>query len=407
MAGQGRTIYIAGAGIAGLTLALALAKFGATVVVLEKRRRIDEFGAGLQISPNARRVLDRLGLDRALSSVGFEPEGIDIYPHGATRPLTTLRLGQAARDRFGVPYAVFHRRDLIEVLHKACKRFANIDIVFGVNRFDVATHARGMTVLVDESGGRAREARPFALVGADGVRSTTRTGLLGGPDSVYSGYVGWRALLPLTALEGIAATDRTSLMYGPGFHAVIYPLPRHGNANVALFTREPEARAFAEPAPHMPSFRKRLVLSQRLQALMAAIGDTWTHWPLSFVAARQWHAGPIGLIGDAAHAMLPFQAQGAAMAIEDAAILAPLLITEPDAETAFRRYEGLRQARTRRVARVSAANGRAFHLEWPLSLGRDAVIAMQGPLGHFRRLAWLYDYDAAPEIERYSARKTG
>ena len=119
MPAGGRTVYIAGAGIAGLTLALALAKFGASVVVLERHAGIQEFGAGLQISPNARRVLNQLGLDRQLAAHSFEPKGIDLYPFRAERPLTTLMLGQAVRDRYQVPYAVMHRADLVEVLHRA------------------------------------------------------------------------------------------------------------------------------------------------------------------------------------------------------------------------------------------------------------------------------------------------
>jgi salicylate hydroxylase len=118
---------------------------------------------------------------------------------------------------------------------------------------------------------------------------------------------------------------------------------------------------------------------------------------MSTVAAESWHDGGIGLIGDAAHAMLPFQAQGAVMAIEDAAILAPLLMTEPTAETAFARYESLRKPRVDRVVKTAKANGFAFHLEWPFSLGRDLVIAAQGNLGHLKRLEWLYGYDPAPE----------
>jgi len=119
MPGGGRTVYVAGAGIAGLTLALALAKFGATVVVLERNDGIQEVGAGLQVSPNARRVLNQLGLDRQIASRSFEPEGIDLYGFGAAMPVVTLRLGAAVRSRFGVPYAVMHRADLADVLYRA------------------------------------------------------------------------------------------------------------------------------------------------------------------------------------------------------------------------------------------------------------------------------------------------
>jgi salicylate hydroxylase len=130
---------------------------------------------------------------------------------------------------------------------------------------------------------------------------------------------------------------------------------------------------------------------------MAAAGENWAMWPLYTVETGQWHRGNIGLVGDAAHAMVPFQAQGAAMGIEDAAVLAPLLITEPDAETAFARYTAIRQPRVTRVAKVSRSNGTAFHLQWPFSMGRNLVIAAQGRQGHLRRLDWLYGYDANPD----------
>ena len=139
---QGRTIAIAGAGIAGMTLALALAKFGATVIVLERAKRVQEIGAGLQISPNARRVLNQLGLERQIAAKSFEPASVDVYPFRAQKPVVSLQLGAAMREKFGAPYAVMHRADLAEILLKACRRFANIDMVFGVRSFDAVSHAR-------------------------------------------------------------------------------------------------------------------------------------------------------------------------------------------------------------------------------------------------------------------------
>jgi salicylate hydroxylase len=399
MSGPGRTIYVAGAGIAGLSLALALAKFGAMVVVLERSKSVQEIGAGLQISPNARRVLNQLGLEKALQVKSFEPKGIDVLPFRARRPLTTLTLGGTAAARYGAPYAVMHRADLADILFKACRRFANIDMVFGVRSFDAASHARGVSVTADQADGTARSARAFALVGADGVNSRTRTQLLDGPEASYSGYVAWRTTLPATALDSIAAADRTTLLLGPGYHAVCYPLPHRRQFNVALFARESAASTFGDDPPREPKLPWAMLRSTQFDTLAAVARDAWGYWPISTVSAPEWHRGGIGLLGDAAHAMLPFQAQGAAMAIEDAAILAPLLMTEPDAESAFGRFRALRGPRIERVRRVSHANGRTFHMEWPFTMARDAVIKLQGPRGHFRRLDWLYGYDAAPETE--------
>lgn len=396
MSGTGRTIYIAGAGIAGLTLALALAKFGASVVVLERNKQVQEVGAGLQLSPNARRALNQLGLDKALQARSFEPQGIDVIPFRARKPLVTLQLGEEVEKRFGTPYVVMHRADLVEVLYRACKRFANVDILFGVRSYDVVSHARGISVTVDEADGKSRSARAHAFVGADGVNSRTRTDILMGEPSKYSGYVAWRTTLPIDALQSVVSGNRTTLLLGPGYHAVCYPLPYRKRINVALFAREKPDAAFHNP-PKAPKLPWSLLPSRPFQAILKAAEGTWGYWIMSTVAAESWHDGGIGLIGDAAHAMLPFQAQGAVMAIEDAAILAPLLMTEPTAETAFARYESLRKPRVDRVVKTAKANGFAFHLEWPFSLGRDLVIAAQGNHGHLKRLEWLYGYDPAPE----------
>jgi salicylate hydroxylase len=399
VSGSGRTIYIAGAGIAGLTLALALAKFGATVVVIERNDGIQEFGAGVQISPNARRVLNQLGLDRQIAANSFEPEGIDLYSFRSKSPVQTLKLGATARARFGVPYAVMHRADLAEALYRACRRFASVDVVFGVRSFDAVAHARGVSVSIDEAGGRARNARAFAFVGADGVNSPTRTQILGGSKAEPQHRAAWRTLLDLDKVGNIVARDRTSVLFGPGYHAVCYPLPRLGKLNVALFAKLPRERGKAAVTADRPILPWAALPSERFNALMAAAGADWSLWPLATVGLDDWHHGGIGLIGDAAHSMVPFQAQGAAMAIEDAAILAPLLMTEPRAEEAFERFIAMRRTRIDRVTQTSVSNGFAFHLDWPFSIARDAVLRLQGPEAHLKRLAWLYGFDAAPDVE--------
>lgn len=393
----GRLFYVAGAGIAGMTLALALAKFGATVVVVERNKKVQEVGAGLQIGPNARRVLNQLGLDKAVAQRSFEPSGIDVYPYRAYKPLVTLELGATMRERYGVPYAVMHRADLADVLYRACKRFANIDMLFGVRSFDAANHQRGTSILLDEANGTARSAQVHAFIGADGVNSATRQGVLGGEEAAYSGYVAWRTTLNMDALRGEIAPDRVSVLMAPGYHAVCYPLPHRNQLNVALFVKEPAKRLSPDNPPKAPELPWAAMPSKAFAAIMAAAADSWGYWVVNTVNTPNWSEGGVGLIGDAAHAMLPFQAQGAAMAIEDAAILAPLLMTEPSAAEALKRYEAIRRPRVERVRKISDRNGFAFHLEWPFTLARNMVIRAQGPRGHLKRLDWLYGYDTAPE----------
>lgn len=390
MSGSGRIYYIIGAGISGLTLALALAKFGAAVVVLDRSPALSEFGAGLQISPNARKVLDDLGLGDAIGARSFEPTGIDIYPHRRPTPLITLELGAAVRDRFGAPYAVMHRADLADALYKACRRFANIDMVFGVRAWDAENHARGISITIEQGDGQSRNGRANGLIGADGVHSITRTHLLKGPAAHYQGRVAWRTLLPFDAVAGQIALDRVSVLFAPSCHLVCYPLPHRRQVNLALFTKGPSNQS-GTARPVLP---RALLRSPRLDTILAAAGENWTPWPLYTVDAPHWHRDNIGLIGDAAHAMVPFQAQGAAMGIEDAAILAPLLIASPDAQSAFARFAALRRPRIARVAGISRTNGHIFHMEWPFSTARNLVIAAQGSRAHLKRLAWLYGYDA-------------
>jgi salicylate hydroxylase len=389
MPATGQIFYVAGAGVSGLTLALALARSGATVIVLERNPVISEFGAGLQISPNARRVLDRLGLDEAITARSLEPDGIDIYPHRRKTPLVTLTLGQTIRDRFAAPYAVMHRADLVDALYKATRRFANIDILFGVRAWDAVSHANGVTISIDEADGQTRTSRARALIGADGVHSQTRRTLLDGPSAQYQKRNAWRTLLPFDAVAAELALDRVSVLFAPGYHLVCYPLPHRRQVNVALFAKAPRH----SEAGSAPPVREGMLGSRRIDAILAAAGQTWAPWPLYTVDPPSWHTGNIGLIGDAAHAMVPFQAQGAAMGIEDAAVLAPLLLSEANPEAAFAKFETIRRARVVRVARTALGNGRAFHMEWPLSIARDLVIATQGGEGHLKRLDWLYGYD--------------
>lgn len=387
MPAAGRSYIIAGAGIAGLTLALTLAKFGATVVVIERNATVQEAGAGLQISPNARKILDRLGLSDVLKRVALEPAALDTYQNGKSKPFFSMEFGPIMEERFGAPYAVMHRADLADALYKATRRFANIDIIFGVRGWDVVSHARGVTVVVDEANGRTRTTRANAFIGADGVHSQTRRRVLGGPDAQFGGRVAWRTLVPADSVAGQIAMDRVSVFFGSGHHLVCYPLPHRRQVNLALFL---PGKAGDNPA--RPNLRGRGALS----VILAAAGESWTPWPLYTVATSLWHRGNIGLIGDAAHAMVPFQAQGAAMGIEDAATLAPLLAELAEPEAALARYAAIRQERVGRVARLSASNGRIFHMRWPLSVARDTVMRLQGPRAHLKRLGWIYGYDVAP-----------
>jgi salicylate hydroxylase len=387
MAASGRSFVIAGAGMSGLTLALTLAKFGAKVVILERSDSIQEAGAGLQISPNARRILDQLGIAEALKQTAMEPAALDTYRHGESRPFYSMEFGPIMEEHFGAPYAVMHRGDLADALHKAARRFANIDIRFGVRKWSVSTSVRGLSVEVVEASGQTLTLRPAAFIGADGVHSQTRTEILGGPQAASGNRIAWRALIPTDAARGQIAMDRVSVFFGTGHHMVCYPLPHRDQVNLALFL---------PGSADSTATRPNIKANGPLASLLASAGDSWTRWALYTVETPTWHKGSVGIIGDAAHGMLPFQAQGAAMGIEDAATLGPLLVETDEPEAAFARYSAARQERVGKVASLSASNGRIFHMRWPMSAARDTVMRMQGPRAHLKRLGWIYGHEIVP-----------
>ncbi len=384
-----RTIHIAGAGIAGMTLALALAKRGVKSTIIEKTKNLHAEGAGIQISPNARHILNDLGLGAALDNIGFAPQAIDIYPFRNKKPLISLKLGEIASSRFGTPYIVVHRADLAQILFQSCQRENLVEFQFGVTNFDMITHANGLSVSREHDDGHIHETTPFAFIGADGVNSPTRTKVLSGPKAEYSGYTAWRSLIPASMMKGQLNLDHTSLLWGPGFHAVTYPHPKRHVINVALFCKE-QLGDDMKPKMSAPNLPKPAASCPRFAAIIDSSEGGWKKWPLFAVNTSQWHKGPVGLIGDAAHAMLPFQAQGAAMAIEDAATLAPLLASEPDATIALSKYYKKRKARVNKIVGISASNGEIYHLGAPFSYARDLVVFAQGSTAHLKRLSWIY-----------------
>lgn len=398
---QVRTIYIAGAGIAGMTMALSLAKSGIRVVILEQTAQIQTEGAGLQISPNARKILNDLGLDDALKAAGFATKEIDIYPFRRPTPLISLKMGPAMEKAFGAQYMVIHRADLSDVLFSACRKRANIEFQFGVRSFDMQAHQKGLSLTVENKDGSVHNTRPFAFVGADGVHSMTRRKILAGPDAQYSNYIAWRALVPTSLLKDHFNLNNSSLMWGPGFHVIAYPHPTRHVVNIAMFTRERLSRKLNPQTVTTPSVPKAGLSCKRVKAIINAAEGGWKKWPLYAAKTSQWFKGPVGLIGDAAHAMLPYQAQGAAMAIEDAGVLGPLLAKSTDPQTAFATYQSHRQPRVNKVVKTSASNGNIYHLEWPFSIFRDIVVSAQGPTAHLQRLAWIYGYEV-PSVYKTS-----
>jgi len=396
---RSRQIVIAGAGIAGLTAAIAFARKGFSVQLYEQAPELEEAGAGLQLSPNATRLLDGLGVLEFLRPAAVRPERIDLRGARRGKAIASITLGAAAESRWGAPYLVAHRADLQSALMARAAREHDIKLVTGARVADAALHARGATVSIERRG-RIDEVSCLLLVGADGVRSSVRGLGRGARTDQPSGHVAWRSTIRRegrtgTALADAISDDAVTVFLHRRFHLVVYPI-RSGTAlNLVAITRGGAelARAGAtDPAPLAAAMRG---CRGPLKTLVQDAAP-WTVWPVSVVDERiSWSDGQgVVLIGDAAHAMTPFAAQGAAMAIEDAVTLADLVAARPgDMAGALSLYDATRRPRIQQVAARGRFNHFAWHARFPLSLGRDMVMKLRAS-----RLAadldWLYGHDA-------------
>ncbi|MCP3445283.1 FAD-dependent monooxygenase [Bradyrhizobium sp. CCGUVB14] len=394
-----RTIVIAGAGIGGLTAALALAARGFRIVVLEKAERLEEVGAGLQLSPNASRVLVELGLTERLKLRAVVPEAVSIMSARAGGELLRMPLGEAAATRAGAPYWVVHRADLQSALAGAVADHPDIDLKLGATFEDVAPHAKGLTV-VHRSGTIRRSDLASALIGADGIWSTVRQHLFPEVQPRFSGLIAWRGTLDATQLPKDYTARRVQLWMGANAHLVAYPIAGGRQLNVVAVLpgtwNRPGWSTPGDPSEVMDAFAAPRW--PPMARMMLAAVESWRKWALFGVPdGCPWSEGPVALLGDAVHAMLPFAAQGAGMAIEDAAMLARHLSIEAaenagSVAAALKQYGLMRQARVRKVQRTARQQGRIYHLGGPFALARDLAIRALGPERMLARQDWIYGW---------------
>ena len=393
-----RTVMIAGAGIGGLTAALAIAQRGFGVAVFDQAQQLEEVGAGIQLSPNASRILIALGLGEQLRRHVVAPEELRVMNARTARILARAPLGAVAEKRYGAPYWVIHRGDLQAVLVEAVRAHPDIVLHLGTRVEDFAIQEDGVTISARASEHRFED-RGAALIAADGLWSNLRRRLGHRRQPRFARRTAWRALAPAAALEPELRAPAVNLWFGTRAHLVHYPVRGGSLLNVVAIIRD----NWREPGWSAPGERADILAryaapmwSGPTRAILAA-PQHWQKWALYDRAPlARWGKGAVTLLGDAAHPMLPYLAQGAAMAIEDAAVLAQRLAdTRSDPATAMRRYERQRRARTARAQRAARRNGIVYQLGGPGAFLRTLALSAIGGERLLARYDWLYGWTPA------------
>lgn len=382
-------ILVAGGGIGGLTVALCLAKRGHAVTVFEQAAAFDEVGAGIQLSPNCTRVLHDLGLASALRTRAFLPEGIQFRNWRSGRVIADSALGDEATARYGFPYYHIHRADLLTVLIEAAGHVPNIELHCDARVLDFEQNENGVTLSTTD-GMHTGE----LLVGADGIQSVVRNGLWGNDEPRFTGHVAWRALVPTERMPQGMIRPMATAWWGPDKHFVHYYVRCGELINCVCVVEKDgwEIESWTERGEHGELKADFAGWHDDIQRLVDNVDvDSLFKWALhDRKPMPRWGKGRVTLLGDACHPTLPFMAQGAAMAIEDAAVLAGCFANGVDVPSALFRYENLRRSRTARVQRGSRRNASVFHLSGTKAWLRDRVARrMQA-----RTVDGLYGYDA-------------
>jgi salicylate hydroxylase len=385
---------IVGGGIGGLAAALACSRAGWQVRLFERASEFSEVGAGIQMGPNVVKVLQGWGLNDALAKVAAFPERLQVRNAVSGDELGVLRLGALAAQRYGAPYATIHRADLHQLLLEALQQRGGVTLSMQTT---VDSYADSSDVIKL----RTHDGVEFegdALIGADGLWSRIREQLLNDEPPRVTGHLAYRAMLPQSGLPQHLRSQQITAWLGPKLHVVQYPVRRGEWLNVVAIVqgRVPGDLQNWDHGANAADLRAALAgTCVPLQALIEAVPQ-WRLWPLCDRApmrsAMEQAQGRVALLGDAAHPMRPYLAQGAGMAIEDADRLGQLLVHASELEhnvpALLQRYASDRWQRNARVQARSIRNGEIFHLDGPARVARDAALKLLGE--RLLDVPWLY-----------------
>lgn len=380
-------VAIVGGGIGGLTAALALARDGIPSTVFEQAPEFDTVGAGIQLSPNASRHLIALGLGDVLADTLVEPSALAVRDGVTGRLLSRARLRETMTRRYGAPYWVVHRGDLQRAMLDRIADTDGIKVRTGLRVSGVEIEGDG-AILRIEGDGNSTE-RFGAVIGADGIRSAVRDFVAPGHKPRPADRTAWRGVIEANAMPDGLPADEIGLWLSPDRHLVHYPVSGGRAVNIVSVLADREGGAPASPEDIAAG------LCHLAHDLVRHVSGL-VPWPLMDIAPLpRWSKGPVTLVGDAAHATLPFLAQGGGMAIEDGVAVARQLAANPEKSMAFKAFEAARRQRCGRIQRTSRHNGRIYHLGGPAALARNLVLLAMGDR-LIRRYDWIYSHGQAP-----------
>lgn len=386
--GKERPVIIAGGGIGGLGAALALARAGRPAEVLEQSDVFGEVGAGIQLGPNVFHRFRRLGIEDAVRATAVLPSALVMKDALDGSEITRMPLGQPVIDRFGAPYGVIHRADLHTALLEACQAHPLIGLETQKKVTGFEDTADG--VAVDLADGSRRQGA--ALIGADGLWSTVRQQIVGDGEPIVSGHIAYRAVLPMEEVPPECYSDAVTLWAGPRSHLVHYPLRSGTLYNlVAVFhsNRYEEGwNSYGDPEELWSHFRGQRPEVLRLLEKI----ESWRMWVLcDREPVKTWSKGRATLVGDAAHPMLQYLAQGACMALEDAVCLTDCVDTAGgDFASGFQAYQQQRYLRTARVQTMARVYGEFYHAAGVKAELRKLLLSSRTPEQAYDGMAWLY-----------------